>query len=180
MKPTAGKRLYSTVDTTSVIVVRWGAEDLDLTCDGSAMSETAPAAPGTPPKAGTTQLGKRYVTDDGAVEDIPTSLLLRSIARDDDEQLQRALQMRRDLRAVWIGAIVFWVSWISGPVGATLAFGVFSFLALREFITLAHTRRSDGQFRFVEAGRSNRARVTRSGNWATTSALDIWGVAGGR
>jgi crossover junction endodeoxyribonuclease RuvC len=28
-------------------------------------------------------------------------------------------------------------------VGATLAFGVFSFLALREFITLAHTRRSD-------------------------------------
>lgn len=44
----------------------------------------------------------------------------------------------------------------------------------------AHTRRSDGQFRFVEAGRSNRARVTRSGNWATTSALDIWGVAGGR
>lgn len=68
MKPTAGKRLYSTVDTTSVIVVRWGAEDLDLTCDGAAMSESAPAAPGTPPKAGTTQLGKRYVTDDGAVE----------------------------------------------------------------------------------------------------------------
>jgi hypothetical protein len=28
-------------------------------------------------------------------------------------------------------------------VGATLAFGVFSFLALREFITLVHTRRGD-------------------------------------
>ena len=39
--------------------------------------------------------------------------------------------------------MVFWLSWLSGPVGATLLFGVFSFLALREFITLAHTRRSD-------------------------------------
>jgi phosphatidate cytidylyltransferase len=49
----------------------------------------------------------------------------------------------RDLRAAWVGATVFWVSWIAGPVGATLAFGLFSFLALREFITLAHTRRGD-------------------------------------
>ena len=31
----------------------------------------------------------------------------------------------------------------SGPVGATLLFGTFSFLALREFITLSPTRRSD-------------------------------------
>ena len=68
---------------------------------------------------------------------------LRSITRDDDDRFQRELQLRRDLRAVWVGAVVFWVSWISGPVGATLAFGVFSFLALREFITLAHTRRGD-------------------------------------
>jgi phosphatidate cytidylyltransferase len=71
------------------------------------------------------------------------ALSLRSITRDDDERFQRELQLRRDLRAVWVGALVFWVSWISGPVGATLAFGVFSFLALREFITLAHTRRGD-------------------------------------
>jgi phosphatidate cytidylyltransferase len=52
-------------------------------------------------------------------------------------------RFRRDLRAVWVGAVVFWVSWISGPVGATLAFAAVSFLALREFITLAHTRRGD-------------------------------------
>ena len=70
-------------------------------------------------------------------------LSLRSITRDDDDRFQRELQYRRDLRALWVGAAVFWVSWISGPVGATLAFGVFSFLALREFITLAHTRRGD-------------------------------------
>ncbi|MCA0243244.1 MAG: phosphatidate cytidylyltransferase [Proteobacteria bacterium] len=70
-------------------------------------------------------------------------MALRSITRDDDERFQRERPYRRDLRALWLGAVVFWVSWISGPVGATLAFGVLSFLALREFITLAHTRRGD-------------------------------------
>ena len=68
---------------------------------------------------------------------------LRSITRDDDERFVREKQLRRDVRAVWIGAVAFWVAWMSGPLGATLAFGVFSFLALREFITLAHTRRGD-------------------------------------
>jgi hypothetical protein len=29
---------------------------------------------------------------------------------DDDEQAQRDLQLRRDLRAVWVGAVVFWVA----------------------------------------------------------------------
>ncbi len=56
---------------------------------------------------------------------------------------ERQLRVRRDLRAVWIGGVVFWLAWVSGPLGATLAFGVFSFLALREFITLVHTRRGD-------------------------------------
>ena len=54
-----------------------------------------------------------------------------------------ARRFRRDLRAVWVGSVLFWAAWISGPVGATLFFGLFSFLALREFITLQHTRRSD-------------------------------------
>ena len=49
----------------------------------------------------------------------------------------------RDLRAVWIGTTLFWAAWISGPIGSTVFFGLFSFLALREFITLQHTRRSD-------------------------------------
>jgi phosphatidate cytidylyltransferase len=52
-------------------------------------------------------------------------------------------QFRRDLNATWGGSMLFWAAWISGPVGATLLFGVFSFLALREFITLMHTRRAD-------------------------------------
>ncbi len=49
----------------------------------------------------------------------------------------------RDLRAMWVGTLLFWFAWLSGPIGSTLFFGLFSFLALREFITLQHTRRSD-------------------------------------
>jgi phosphatidate cytidylyltransferase len=64
--------------------------------------------------------------------------------RERDVALQgRHERFKRDLRAVWLGMVAFWLAWISGPVGATLLFGLVSFLALREFITLMHTRRSD-------------------------------------
>jgi phosphatidate cytidylyltransferase len=56
---------------------------------------------------------------------------------------QRHARFARDLRAVWFGAVLFWLAWMSGAVGATLLFGIVSFLALREFITLMHTRRGD-------------------------------------
>ncbi len=52
-------------------------------------------------------------------------------------------RMRRELRAVWVGAVVFWAAWASGPAGATVLFGVVSFLALREYVTLVKTRRGD-------------------------------------
>jgi len=52
-------------------------------------------------------------------------------------------RLTRDLRSLWLGTMLFWLAWVSGPVGATLLFGTISFLALREFITLLHTRRSD-------------------------------------
>ncbi|WP_083748474.1 phosphatidate cytidylyltransferase [Pelomonas sp. KK5] len=52
-------------------------------------------------------------------------------------------QFSRDLKAVWAGSCMFWVAWVSGPIGSTLLFGVFSFLILREFVTLMHTVRAD-------------------------------------
>ena len=70
------------------------------------------------------------------------ALLVRTL-RDDGSARERLHPLWRDLRALWLGAVVFWLAWVSGPVGATVAFGVFSFLALREFITLVHTRRGD-------------------------------------
>ena len=61
----------------------------------------------------------------------------------DDESSQRRQRLKRDLRALWVGTSLFWLAWMSGPLGATLTVGTLSFLALREFITLAPTRRSD-------------------------------------
>jgi phosphatidate cytidylyltransferase len=66
-----------------------------------------------------------------------------SLKRDEGEASDRQLRVTRDLRAVWAGAFVFWIAWMTAPLGATIAFGLLSFLALREFITLAPTRRSD-------------------------------------
>ena len=62
---------------------------------------------------------------------------------EEDASRERRRRLRHDLRALWLGSIVFWVAWISGPLGATLTFGAISFLALREFITLVQTRRGD-------------------------------------
>ncbi|MBK6470620.1 MAG: phosphatidate cytidylyltransferase [Betaproteobacteria bacterium] len=65
------------------------------------------------------------------------------LLRGEGEASDRRLRLLRDVRAAWVGALVFWLAWISAPVGATLLFGLFSFFALREFITLMHTRRAD-------------------------------------
>jgi phosphatidate cytidylyltransferase len=73
---------------------------------------------------------------------LSVALLVRTL-RDDGSARERLHPLWRDLRALWLGTVVFWLAWMSGPVGATVAFGVFSFLALREFITLVHTRRGD-------------------------------------
>jgi phosphatidate cytidylyltransferase len=51
--------------------------------------------------------------------------------------------MRHDLRALWVGTVLFWIAWATGAFVSTLLFAVVSFLALREFITLTHTRRGD-------------------------------------
>jgi phosphatidate cytidylyltransferase len=59
------------------------------------------------------------------------------------EQQDRHEQIKRDLRAVWGGAVLFWVSWVLGAVVATVLFGVVCFVAFREFITLTQTRRAD-------------------------------------
>jgi phosphatidate cytidylyltransferase len=63
--------------------------------------------------------------------------------RDRHEATDAWQRFKRELRAVWVGTTLFWLAWISGPIGSTVFFGLFSFLALREFVTLQHTRRSD-------------------------------------
>ena len=47
------------------------------------------------------------------------------------------------LRSSWAMAVVFWIGWLSGNTVATVLFGLVSFFALREFLTLSPTRRGD-------------------------------------
>ncbi len=69
--------------------------------------------------------------------------LARTLRERSDAELARQEQFRRDLVAVWVGAVLFWIAWVAGAVVSNLLFGVVSFLALREFVTLMHTRRGD-------------------------------------
>jgi hypothetical protein len=73
MKPRIGTTLASTVDATTVVVVRWTADDLDITCGGAPMVDAKGPDAGTKgePDASQqdgTQLGKRYADEDLGVE----------------------------------------------------------------------------------------------------------------
>jgi phosphatidate cytidylyltransferase len=87
------------------------------------------------------QVALLFVTLFGALL-LATVIALVLVLRDSEDS-ERSRRLVRDLRALWVGAVVFWVAWIAGPVGAGVAFGLISFFALREFITLVHTRRGD-------------------------------------
>ncbi|MEV2218393.1 hypothetical protein AB0E01_00760 [Nocardia vinacea] len=73
MKPRVGQTLASTVDTTTVIVVRAPQADLEITCGGAAMVDPkgpggVPADTADPELLGGSQLGKRYADEELGVE----------------------------------------------------------------------------------------------------------------
>ncbi|HEY2191100.1 MAG TPA: hypothetical protein VGH76_02195 [Actinomycetospora sp.] len=73
MRARVGQLLASTADATTVVVIRWPDDDLDLTCGGAAMVDAkeragAPAGAAAPTQGDGTQLGKRYVAEHLAVE----------------------------------------------------------------------------------------------------------------
>ena len=89
------------------------------------------------------QVALLFVTLFGLLGLMTAGASLYALRERSNAQDERHLRFQRELRAVWVGAVVFWAAWISGPAGATLLFGVISFLALREYVTLLKTRRSD-------------------------------------
>jgi phosphatidate cytidylyltransferase len=92
----------------------------------------------------TQQVGLLFVALFGVLVIATLAAFSRTLRDDlDEDGRRRHDRFRRDLKAVWWGTILFWVSWALGAVAATLLFGVVSFLAFREFITLTHTRRAD-------------------------------------
>jgi hypothetical protein len=72
VKVKVGQTLVSTVDGTSVVVIRAPQDEIVLTCGGAPMTDksTAPAepAPLDTAHAGTTLVGKRYVDDELGLE----------------------------------------------------------------------------------------------------------------
>lgn len=56
---------------------------------------------------------------------------------------ERVQAITRNLTTTWAATAVFWLAWMVGPIGATVLFALTSFFALREYITLVHTRRGD-------------------------------------
>jgi len=89
------------------------------------------------------QVALLFVVLFGALLLVSGGAVLVSLRERADAAEARHQRFARDLRAVWVSAVVFWLAWMSGPVGATLLFGTLSFLALREMVTLMKTRRGD-------------------------------------
>jgi phosphatidate cytidylyltransferase len=89
------------------------------------------------------QIGLLFVVLFGMLLVVTAIAFSRTLRDRSDVEMAAHERFKRDLRAVWIGAVLFWVAWIAGGVVSTLLFGLMSFLALREFVTLTHTRRGD-------------------------------------
>jgi hypothetical protein len=73
MKPRVGQTLTSTIDATTVVVIRWPDTDLELTCGGALMvdpkgPDAGATGTGDPGQTAGTQLGKRYASEELGVE----------------------------------------------------------------------------------------------------------------
>ena len=89
------------------------------------------------------QIGLLFVALFGLLTVVTVIAFSRTLRDRSSEDPAKHAQFKRDLRAVWAGSLLFWVAWVAGGIVSTLLFGVVSFLALREFVTLTHTRRGD-------------------------------------
>jgi phosphatidate cytidylyltransferase len=109
------------------------------------------------------QIGLLFLALFGVLAFVTMVEVTRTIKDLPPERQELHERFKRDLRAVWWGAVLFWISWVLGAFVATLLFGLVSFIAFREFITLTQTRRADHRslllafffvlpFQFVLAG----------------------------
>ena len=89
------------------------------------------------------QVALLFLTVFGVLALVTVVALARSFRERSAAQGEAHERFKRDLRALWVGAALFWVAWVAGGTVSTLLFGLVSFLALREFVTLTHTRRAD-------------------------------------
>lgn len=91
----------------------------------------------------TQQIGLLFVALFGLLMVVTIAAVSRSVRERTPPEEALFERFARDLRAVWLGTVLFWVAWIAGAAVSTLLFGVLSFVVLREFVTLTHTTRAD-------------------------------------
>ena len=89
------------------------------------------------------QLGLLFVALFGTLTLATLLAFLVTLREGTESDVAKRESFGRDLRAVWVASILFWTAWAAGPLISALLFGVVSFIALRELITLTHTRRAD-------------------------------------
>jgi phosphatidate cytidylyltransferase len=89
------------------------------------------------------QIGLLFVIVFGVLSLATVAAFAKSLRAMPEDKQASYDAMRHDLRALWVGTVLFWIAWATGAFVSTLLFAVVSFLALREFITLTHTRRGD-------------------------------------
>ena len=89
------------------------------------------------------QIGLLFLIVFGALAIASAISTSMSLKAQTEEQEARVTYVKKLLRDSWAMVSVFWVAWIAGTFVSVLLFGVVSFVALREFITLSHTRRGD-------------------------------------
>jgi phosphatidate cytidylyltransferase len=93
--------------------------------------------------SGPQQVQVMFVVLFGMLLSVSAYAAVRTVREQDAAGTALTERFHRELRAVWVTAVIFWLAWVSGAVGATMLFGILSFLALREYITLLKTRASD-------------------------------------
>ena len=96
----------------------------------------------------TQQIGALFVIVFGLLLLASAMAFMLSLREYTDEAL--AERRRKDLKSIngvirtsWLMVLVFWIGWISGDWVALTLFGLVSFFALREFLTLSPTRLGD-------------------------------------
>lgn len=96
----------------------------------------------------TEQVGALFILVFGLLLLASIAAVLLSLREFDDTEV--AEQRRSDLhnfegvlRTSWFMVLVFWIGWLAGDWVALTLFGLVSFFALREFMTLSPTRRGD-------------------------------------
>jgi len=112
VKPRIGAILVSTADETTVVVIRWGPRDLDLTCGGAPMVDqadraTAPPAALDPARAAGTYLGKWYRDHTYGVELLCTragwgSLAVNGVPLDLARSTREPPAVRRQIRSIFL------------------------------------------------------------------------------